>query len=136
MLLITRYKHMLSLIRKTLNICTCMLIIPKLIVANSFFHLSLLNEIMLKECQAQIIMLNVGKMVFAGMKKNTHKSTFTEIRPWTVWPRATFLRYKKYRVQICKCSEREHLKGQLLSAICKNNNFMKRKPASYLQETL
>lgn len=58
---------MLSLIRKTLNIC--MLIIPKLIVANSFFHLSLLNEIMLKECQAQIIMLNVGKMVFAGMKK-------------------------------------------------------------------
>lgn len=73
---------MLSLIRKTLNIC--MLIIPKLIVANSFFHLSLLNEIMLKECQAQIIMLNVGKMVFAGMKKNTQKSTFTEIRPWTV----------------------------------------------------
>lgn len=80
MLLITRYKHMLSLIRKTLNIC--MLTIPKLIVANSFFHLSLLNEIMLKECHAQIIMLNVGKMAFAGMKKkNTHKSTFTEIRP-------------------------------------------------------
>lgn len=67
MLLITRYKHMLSLIRKTLHIC--MLTIPKLIVANSFFHLSLLNEIMLKECHAQIIMLNVGKMAFAGMKK-------------------------------------------------------------------
>lgn len=105
-----------------------MLIIPKLIVANSFFHLSLLNEIMLKECQAQIIMLNVGKMVFAGMKKNTHKSTFTEIRPWTVWPRATFLRYKKYRVQIFKCSEREHLKGQLLPAICKTITLWKENP--------
>lgn len=70
MFLITRYKLMLSLIRKTLDIC---MLIPKLIVANSFFHLSLLNDIMLKECQAQIIMLRVGKMVFASMKKNTRK---------------------------------------------------------------
>lgn len=43
---------------------------------------------------------------------------------------------QKIQCKKIKCSKTENVKGQLMAAICKIDNFMERKPGSYLQETL
>lgn len=43
---------------------------------------------------------------------------------------------QKIQSKEIKCSETENLKGQLMAAICKIDNFMEKQPGSYLQETL